>query len=72
MKTRICETFAFVFAEESTVAQKYVVNFVPRASTIQPVPFFGRSLTFPVHKSLHYKHVTIFLIHYCCTHHYHL
>lgn len=48
MKTCVCETFAFVFSEESAVAQNYVIDFVSGTFSIQTMPFFGRLLTFPM------------------------
>lgn len=48
MKTSVCKAFSFVFAEEATIAENNVINFISRTFSIQSMPFFLWLLAFPI------------------------
>lgn len=47
MKTGVGEALALIFPEKPTVAENYVINLVPGAASVEPVPFLLRLLAFP-------------------------
>lgn len=48
MKTSVCKAFSFIFAEEATIAENNVINFISRTFSIQSMPFFLWLLAFSI------------------------
>lgn len=47
MEGGVSETLPVIFAKELAVHQTDVVNFIPRATAIRPLPLFWRGLSLP-------------------------
>lgn len=58
MEGGVSKTLPVIFAKELAVHQTYVVNFIPRATAIRPLPLFWRCLSLPETPSrqLKWKH----------------
>lgn len=56
MEGGVSKTLPIIFAKELAVHQTNVVNFIPRATTIRPLPLFWRRLSFPETPSRQFKH----------------
>lgn len=53
MKRSVCEAFAFVLSEESTVSESNVVDFIARALAVETLPLLVRGVTLSVDKTMH-------------------
>lgn len=56
MEGGVSKTLSVIFAKELAVHQTNVVNFIPRATAICPLPLFWRRLSLPENPSRQVKH----------------